>query len=275
MRIAFLSDGERRADLYGAGAQRKQLLHLRRCGDAAGGNQGHLLVFDSQFLEHREGFFQDARKIKTRIVQVGDLGRTQMATRITRMLDDDGVGQARFAQPFLEHDGDAAGFGQDRDQGDIGIRGRQLRQIERQARTDHDRPGAGFAGLTHIGDVFRYRPHDVHRDQAIAAGNPVCRTHLAVEGKQIYPVDEFLVAAFCRLRHQVGMMTPQIHARQRADGAGASHAPRQPMRRDAYAHATLHNRQQGFSLDAQDRVVARCGIRHGGVLRRPGRGRTC
>ena len=121
--------------------------------------------------------------------------------------------QARFAQPFFEHDTDAARVGKNRDQCHIGVRSRQVRQVQRQTRADHDRARAGFAGLPHAGGVFRDRPHDIYGDQAESAGNLARRAHFAVEGKQIYPVDEFLVAAFCRLRHQVGMMAPQIHAR--------------------------------------------------------------
>ena len=195
-----------------------------------------------------------------------------MSTRIAWMFDHDGIRQTRFTQPFLEYDADATRVGKNRNQRDIRVRSGQVRQVKWQARTDHDCAHTGFARLTHVGGIFRDCPHNIYGNQAISTGNLSCRVYFTIDGKQIHPVNEILVAAFCRLRHQVGMMAPQIHARQRTDGAGSGNVPGKPMRGDADAHTALNNRQQCFSLDAQYRVGSGFRVQHGGVPANPWRG---
>ena len=244
MRVAFLGDGEWRADLYRTGAQRKQFVHLLRRGDAASGNEGYLFPFDAEQLEHGEGFFEHARKIKAWVSEISYFCSAQMPTCVAWMLDDDGIGQARFAQPLFENDGDTARIREDRDQRDIRVRCRKFRQVKRQSRADDDGAGAGLARLVHIGGVLGDRPHDVHGDQPIAASDLARRAHLAINGQQIDPVDEGLVATLCRLRHQVRMMPPQIHTRQGTNRARTRNMPGESVCGNAHAHAALYDRQQ-------------------------------
>ena len=155
VRVAFLGDGERRAELHRGGAER---LHARdvlvgcgcrrprsaapraRCRRCA----GTPAPAGSRCSKSKRGSFRSA-----------DLGRAEVAAGQARVLDDDGVGQALLAFP-LAAPRSCTPRASDR----IGISAalrvvaRQVGQIQRQAGADHHRVDAGLERARHRGGVL-------------------------------------------------------------------------------------------------------------------------
>ena len=129
--------------------------------------------------------------------------------------------------------------------------GRQLGQVERQAGAHHDRVDAAGAGLANVVGIRAHRSHHVHRQHAAASGDRLGRRDFAIEGDEIRAVDRRRVAAVLRRRHEVGVMAPQVDARDRSHRALGRDAAGEPVGGDAHAHAALHDRQQRASTDDQ------------------------
>ena len=137
------------AELHGGRAQREQLADPLVRVDAAGRDQRDRVRRDALGAEERVHVGQHALEIEARIGEILDLRRAEVAAGVARMLDDDRVGQAALARPFLDDELDAARVGQDRNQRDVGIIGGEVGQVERQPGAHHDRVGAARAGLAH------------------------------------------------------------------------------------------------------------------------------
>ena len=133
MRVAFLGHRERRADLHRRGAEREHVAHLLVAVDAAGGDQRDARARCPVPGTARTRRGQHRLEVEARIGDFLDARRAEMAAGVARMLDHDGVRQAVLAQPFLEHDADAARIREDRDQ-------RDLREILRQSGRSNGRP---------------------------------------------------------------------------------------------------------------------------------------
>ena len=58
-------------------------------------------------------------------------------------------------------------------------------------------------------------------------------------------------------RHQIRVVTAQVHRRDRAHAAERGHAARQPVRRHAHTHATLHDGQQAAARQTKRPQTAR------------------
>lgn len=139
MRIAFLRYGKSGAELDRAGAILEVMRHLRVLIDAASHNQRYLAFCQLQIAEYLMGFSQYPIKFKFGIVDIVDARRAEVAARVGRMLDHDGVRQAvLFFDPLLQDDGDAAAIGQDRNQRDVRKSRGNLGQVQRQARAHDD-----------------------------------------------------------------------------------------------------------------------------------------
>ena len=82
---------------------------------------------------------QHALEVEAGVVQIGDLGRPQVAGGQAGMFDDDGVGQALLALPLLHHQLHATGIRQDGDEGHFRVILGQVRQIQRQPCADDHR----------------------------------------------------------------------------------------------------------------------------------------
>ena len=177
----------------------------------------------------------------------------------TLVLDDDGVGEALFAQPFPEHDTHASHVGQDRHQSDVRKILRQVRQVERQPRAHHDGVGAAGAALPHIGRILGDRFHHVDRDSAAAVRDFERHPDFTVERDQVESVEFVLVGASFGTLEKIGVMMAQVDAGNGAERACARDGAGQPVRRDAHAHAALHDRQQraAAQLPARQRVRRR------------------
>jgi len=141
--------------------------------------------------------------------------------------------------------------GKNRNQRDIGMVLGQLRQIERQPRSHHDRLRARGAGLAHVGRMRVHGLHHVHRHQPLAARNCQRSPDLAVKRDQVQAIELVLVAAVLRLFDQVGVMVPQIDARDRAHRTRSRHRAREPVGRHAHAHATLHDGQKAMAANGK------------------------
>ena len=126
-----------------------------------------------------------------------------MPPRIFGMLNHDGIGQAVFLHPPLNHDGDAPCLGQNRQQGHVREVGDHFWQVERQARTHGDNLYAGFAGLTDVVSVRGHGLHHVNRYHAVAVGQLERGFDFAVKGNQVKPVVFGFVGEFKRLFDQV------------------------------------------------------------------------
>ena len=259
MRIAFQRHGEWRADLHRGGAQRNERAHFGVTLDAARHDQRNALAFQPQFAQQLAYAGEHRLKVKTRIIDfVGPRG-AEVSAGITRVLDDDGVGEALFAQPFPEHDTHASHVGQDRHQSDVRKILRQVRQVERQPRAHHDGVGAAGATLPHIGRILGDRFHHVDRDSAAAVRDFERHPDFTVERDQVESVEFVLVGASFGTLEKIGVMMAQVDAGNGAERACARDGAGQPVRRDAHAHAALHDRQQraAAQLPARQRVRRR------------------
>ena len=257
MGVALLGDREGRADLHAGGAERERLPYLFRRVDAAGNDDrdGRDLHFVEQPLRGR----QDRGKVEARVRHLLQLRRAEVAASVARVLDHDGVGQAALALPLLQHQPDGARFRQDRDQRDLGIVRGELGQVEREPRADHDGVRAARAGLAHVARVLRHGAHDVHGDQAAAAGDLARGADFAVERGQVGALDRRLVARVARRAHEVRVVAPQVDARDGADAVLARDRGGKAVRRDAHAHAALHERAHPPAADRQHRIRVRQG----------------
>ena len=264
VRVAFLCHGEGRADLHGAGAKGEQVAQLLRRIDAAGGNERHFFALYVQIAHQREGFFEHARELEARVGQVFDVRRTEVAAGVTRVLDDDGVGQTPLLEPFFQHDGNAARVRQDGNERHLRKAGGKIGQVQRQARTHDDGLRAGLAGLAHIVLVFGYRAHDIDGDHATAVGHGQCGADFTIEGGEVGAVDEVLVTHAVGGGHQVRMVAAQVDAGNGADRAEARHAAGKPVCGDAHAHAALHDGQQRTAANSEGRQVGGQWREHGG-----------
>jgi hypothetical protein len=113
--VAFLGDGERRAQLHAAAPSactRAMSSKLRMPPAAISGTSR------STPAPRRKASAcgMHVLEVEARVVQVGDLRGAQVAAGQARVLDDDGVGQALLALPLLHHQLHAARVGQDRHQ---------------------------------------------------------------------------------------------------------------------------------------------------------------
>jgi hypothetical protein len=171
------------------------------------------------------------------------------------MLDHDRVRQAPLAQPFLQHDANAARVRQDRHQRHVRVGGRELRKVERQPRAHHDRLRARLARGADVGGVFGDRAHHVHGDEAAALGERERGAHFTPQRFQVGGIDHRLVAAMAGKRHEVGMVAPQVHGRERAHGILARDGAREPVGRDAHAHSALHDGKERPAAYPEGRQV--------------------
>ena len=138
MGVAFLGDGERRAELYRTRAQRQRGQQFFMTVDTAADDDGKLFTRNPRVVEQLEDARQCFGNVKPGMRQLGRVRCAEMAACVQRMLDHDGVRQSSLARPFLQHDSDAACVRQDRNQRDIGIAFGQFRQIQWQPRAHHD-----------------------------------------------------------------------------------------------------------------------------------------
>ena len=204
-----------------------------------------------------------------------------MATGQARVFDDDGVGQALLAFPFLHDQRDATRVAEDGDEGGARVVLRQVRQVQRQAGADHDGVDAGFQRALHRSRVGADRAHHIDGQEAVAATDLPRGRDLAVYRFQVGGVYGLLGgrahAQAAGAGHQIGMVAAQVDAADGAHGAQRGHAARQAVRRDAHAHAALHHRQQAAALQLQPAQAA--GGQQGGqtaVVRGvAGRGTQC
>src|SRR5581483_5326971 len=93
MCVAFLGRDEGRADLHAARAEREEIFDFLQRVHASRGDERNFLERDAELLEYLADLVEHAREIETRVVHFVQPGRAEMTTRVTRMLDDDGVGQ--------------------------------------------------------------------------------------------------------------------------------------------------------------------------------------
>ncbi|MCY1359143.1 hypothetical protein D9M69_457000 [compost metagenome] len=178
-----------------------------------------------------------------------------------RVLDHDGIGQPALLHPAAQHQADAARLGQDRDQRHLGVAGGQLGQVQRQPGAHHDGIGAAFARLAHQRGVRAYRLHHVDGDQPAAFRQRARGADLAVECLQVGGFDARLVAPATGARHQVGVVVAQVDAGDGAHAVFACHCAGKPVRRDADAHAALHDGQQAAAGQLQPVFVHKRNLR--------------
>ncbi len=180
--------------------------------------------------------------------RIGDFLRAcgpEVPAGVTRVLDHDRIRQAVLAQPFLEHDADAARFREDRDQCDLREVLRHVREVEREPRAHYDGVRAAFAGLPDVLRVRRNRLHYVDRDRAAPLGGGERHPDFPVERDQVQPVQRVLIAAFLRALQEIGVVVAQLHAGNGAQRAHSRNGPGETVCRDPDSHAALHHREQG------------------------------
>ena len=286
--IAFARDGKGGTHLHGAGAQRLQVQDVLQRVDAAGGNQRNVLLV-AGLLQELADLRQHHVKVEAAVVQIGNLGGTQVATGQARVLNHDGIGQTALFFPLLDDQLHAAGVGQDRDQFGLGVLLGQFGQVQRQAGADDHGIDTGFEGGPHVGGVGADRLHDVDGDQAKAHGQLAGAGDLAAQGLAVGIVDDGTgvidITRFFQvlgLLHQVGMQAAQVYRGNGTDGTMTRHGAGQAASRNAHAHAALDHRQQrlagqapqleagggGFFAQALDQGT---GFGHGGQGGRGGR----
>jgi hypothetical protein len=254
MRVALGGGHEGGAKLGRVGAQGLQTLDVLAAAHAAGGDQGHLALDPgiADQLAHRG---QHGLELEARLAEVGHLGRAQMPGRMRRVLDDDGAGQAALALPFLPQQGHAAGVGQDGDQRGLRVVLGQLGQVQGQAGADDHGVDALLQRSANRGGVVGHRTHDVHGQQAAAAGDGPRALDLARQGLLIRLLDDGLLLLTVRqtkaARHQIRVMAAQVHRGDGSPGSFRRHGARQAVRRNAHAHAALHDGQQRASCQIQ------------------------
>ena len=196
--------------------ERDQLADLGRAVDAAGADDGDILVGDAKGLVSSQHARHGGGEIEAGITHVFWAGSAEVAAGEARMLDHDGVGQAVLAHPFLEQQRHAAGVGEDRDQRHVGEVGGQVRQIQRQAGPHHHRVGAVLAGTAHAIGVLGDRAHHVDGNRPAPVGNLLRQADLSGQGRQVGGLDAGPVTAAPGGGHQVWMEAPQVDA---GDGA--------------------------------------------------------
>src|SRR5262249_31091432 len=106
-----------------------------------------------------------------------------------------------------------------------------------------------LARLAHVVRVLRHGAHHVHGDHAASLRDGERRADLAVERDQVRLPDRGPIAALAGRRHEAGMVTPEIDARDGAEGAEPGDRAGETVRRDPDAHAALHDRQQAIALE--------------------------
>ena len=237
--------------MHRGAAQRLDAGDVGMAADAASGDQRHP-AFQAGAAQEGQRLGNAAREVEARVVQVGDLGRAQVAAGQARVLQHDGVGQALLALPLLHHQGHAAGVAEDGHQQRLGMLDCEVGQVQRQAGAHHHHVGAGFQRRTHIGRVIADGAHHVHRHQAVATGDGQRSPHLAAHGLQVGGIDlgPAVVVTAHALRqvagafHQVRVVAAQVDRAERAHAAQRRHAAGQAVGRHAHAHAALHDGQQ-------------------------------
>jgi hypothetical protein len=142
--------------------------------------------------------------------------------------------------------------------------GGHIGQIERQTGTHDDGVGAFLAGRAHIVGVGAHGLHDVHGDHAVAAGELARSGDLAAERDQVRACERFVRVIFAAFIGEVGVMMAQVDARDGAERAFARDTAREPVSRNADAHAALHDRQQLTPADDERRE--RMSRKHGDPL---------
>ncbi len=164
------------------------------------------------------------------------------------MLDHDGVGQALLALPLAHDERDPARVRQDRHQQGLRVVACQVGQVERQARTDHDRVDPGLERGGDRRGIGRHRAHHVDRQQPAALREMARRGDLAAQRLEVGLVDHGLERLARReagrAGHQVGVMPAQVDRRDRPHRPERGHAAGQAVGRHADAHAALDDRQQ-------------------------------
>ena len=130
----------------------------------------------------------------------------------------------------------------------------QVGQVQRQARAHHQRVDAAGQRVVRIGLVFADGTHDVHRDQAAAAGDLARLGDFARHAHEVRGVDLRLGLGpheMARLLHQVRVMPAQVHRGDRAHRAEPGDGAGQAAGGDADAHAALYDGQQRFAAQFQ------------------------
>ncbi|NKA06340.1 hypothetical protein GO307_04618 [Ralstonia solanacearum] len=222
--------------------------------DAAREDQRNLFRGQPQLDEQLAALVQHTRERKPLVAQILDARRAQVPARVRGVLDHHGIGQPRLLHPALEHHAHAARIGQDRDQRDLGMLGRHLRQIERQPRAHDDRIGAALARLPHQRGMRFHGLHHVHGDQAVALATLARSADLAVQRDQVGGIDGRLVVRLLGGGGQVGMVVAQVDAGDGADAALACHGPGQPVCRNAHAHPALHDGYEAAPRECEPTV---------------------
>jgi hypothetical protein len=182
-----------------------------------------------------------------------------MAAGVARMFDHDGVGQAVLVQPFLEHDTAAARIGQYGNQRNAREIFRHVGKIERQTGAHHDGVRTALARLAHISGVRADGLHHVYRNRTVVLRKGERTPDFAVQRDEIRLIEPGFVAAAIGCGQQVRVMMAQIDAGDGAHRAELRHRTRQPVRRDADAHAALHDRQQCAAFQVpQSKITQTC-----------------
>ena len=249
--IALEGHGKRRAQLNACAAQTLDARDVFAAADPARSDQWNPPLQPS-LPQKCQRFGDHAIEIEARVVQVGDLGRTQVTASQPGMLDHDGIGQTILAFPFLDDQCHAAGVAEDGHQQCLGMVGRQVGQVQRQPCAHHHHVDASLERALDVGCVVADRAHHVHRDQTTAARSGACGLDLAADSLQVRGIDlqpGVSIAANPRGQtlgagHQIRMVSAQIHRAERAYPALSCHSASQTMRRHPYAHAPLDDRQQ-------------------------------
>ena len=139
--------------------------------DTAGGDQRDPAL-DACGLEKSQCFGNDHVEIEAPVLQVGQLGGAQVATRQAGMLDHDGIGKAPLLLIFADDQLHAPGVGKDGDECDVGMLACQIGQVQRQTRAHDQRVRATGQSVPYIRFVLADGAHDIHGDQAAASESP-------------------------------------------------------------------------------------------------------
>jgi len=191
---------------------------------------------------------EHTQEVEARVLQVGEIGHTEMTTRVGRMFDHDGIGQTAFFHPLLQHQRDTAAIGQNRDQCDIVGLG-HVRQVERQARAHDDRVSAVLAGDAHIVCLRIDCLHHIDGNHAAASGERFGGVNFASQRGEVRLFERGPIRRLPAKFDQVGMVMAQVDARDGAECALAGDAACQTVSRDADAHAALYDRKQRAAAD--------------------------
>ena len=252
--IALERYRERCAELHAGGAQALQATNVLQRADAAGGDDRRA-AFDACRAQDRERLRHRAFEVETRIVQLVDTRRAQVAARVPRVFQHDRVGHPLLTFPLANDQLHAARVREDGDQCGLRMIGREIGQVQRKPGADNHRVDAGLQRTCNVRGVVADSTHDVHRQQPSIPGDAPRRGDFTIEGFEVAGVDGRLRVGAdtegARARHQVGVVATQVDGAERADRAGGGHVPREAVRRHADAHAALDDRQQRVALEAQ------------------------